>query len=722
MRISPLNRYFQPINFKRAILPEEEKDYHQSIEDGKKYLGINNLALIMHGSSFPVTKHDLYIGSPYNNKAKEINSFLKLHGFDSIQLGPPGMIQRDDNSPYISSIYSRNYLFTDMSKLTTDEYAHILNPEDIDAFTNNDYINNSKNTDFKAAFLAYDKLFDNAYHNLTAGVNCDKPEAIKLYQEFKDFKKQNQHLKTDAIFDVLEKENGHDNFEHWNDLDKNLITYLKDNNSPLHAQALNREQEIYANNSKEIDQYLFKQFIVKKQEKDFSLNDRTLNYMSDAIIGFSPRDVWTNQEAFLENYRVGCPYGGEGKPIEYSSWGANQLWDIPFIDPKKLFNNDGTIGIGGKLIQEKFKSLLENYQNIRIDHVLGLVDPWVYDKRNVYIEKDENDKVTNTTGYGANVSMFGKPNAYRIEGYWSESQKNVQREINKYIENMPDIDPDGAYKRVVHDILLPVFYEKGIKPTDAAWENLGCPTDVFNEVCYGDGGKRPYGDNREIIPGMSALKSYQAEQEAKVVPYNTFLIQSHDDPHTGELMTNQFYEGNQSQYDRYGNLINRGCMDANYLVGCLYPDYAEKTDEDKNIKYENTKPYLFNRLKNDTDFRTLVKWQELMRFGKNIQLTFMDFFGLGERYNYSGTDDKRNWKLRLGKDYQKEYYETLERSKHYDGKDDKWWQHIAINMPELLKRAVISKTLNEGRSLDNVRTLVDSLDHWEKVLYEKTEA
>lgn len=707
--------------FGRAIRPEEETDYHNTLQEGKSFLGIKNMAIILHGSSFPVAANDLFIGSPINKKAAETNDFLKMHGFDSVQLGPPGLIQRDDPSPYTSSINSRNYLFTDMEQLTRSQYGSILKTEDIKSIADKNYINNSNKTGFDAAFKAYDVLFEKAYENLIEDIKLSKPDAVILFSKFQKFKENNENwLESDAMFEILSNVNGNDDFDNWSDMDKNLITYLKDEKNPHYAEAKNFKNTLMKDNGKELDLYKFKQFIVKTQEKEFANKKDKLNYMSDAIIGFSPRDVWANQEAFLKNYMVGCPYGGEGEAINWSPWGSNQVWDIPLVDPKKLFNPDGSVGVGGKLIQEKFRSLLENHQNIRIDHVLGLVDPWVYDRTRLNVEKD-GDKVLHTTAYGANISKFGKPNAYRIENHWGQEQKDIHYKINDDVQRMPNIDPDGNYKRLLHEILLPVIKEKGLKTNDVAWENLGSPTDVFNEVCYGQNGKREPGDNRDIIPGMSSLKSYRGEDEARTVPDNCMLIQSHDDEATGELLTNKFYEEKK-----------KGVMDPNYLIGALYPDLPANTgdknyvkwnnsDEGKEEKWENTKDYLINeRMPNNTDTRTLVKYQELVRYGKNIQFTFMDFFGLGDRYNYSGTKNPLNWKLRLPQSYKEDYYKTLERSKQDDGKDPTWWKHIAINMPELLKRAVISKAMNEGKDIETIKPLVKKLDHYEKILYESS--
>lgn len=258
MKISPV-KMFSNISFKRAPKPSEEKDFHNDIQEAKEYLGIKDLALIMHGSSFPISKSDLYIGSPINQKAQEVNELLKLHGFDSIQLGPPGLLQRDDFSPYISSIYSRNYLFTDMDKLTTTEYGKILSKNDIQKYTDKEYINKSNETLFEEAFNVYDSLFELAYVNLQSKVKSNDDDAINLLIDFEKFKKeQHKWLESDALFDVLTQINGSDHFDSWNDIDDNLITYLKNQTNSNHQKALERKAYIENNYSKEIEPYCSK--------------------------------------------------------------------------------------------------------------------------------------------------------------------------------------------------------------------------------------------------------------------------------------------------------------------------------------------------------------------------------------------------------------------------------------------------------------------------------
>ena len=96
----------------------------------------------------------------------------------------------------------------------------------------------------------------------------------------------------------------------------------------------------------------------------------------------------------------------------------------------------------------------------------------------------------------------------------------------------------------------------------------------------------------------------------------------------------------------------------------------------------------------------------------------MDFFGLNKVYNYMGTCNSDNWKLRLTPQYEKDYYKTVE---------NRSMDKMALNMPELLSLALKSKLSwnelkNEGNNGENqkIKSLIDKLSHFGDVLYEKS--
>ena len=713
--LSLTNTYFTAPSFKRA--PKEDvkvpwngksevEEYQKTIADAKEFLGIKNLALILHQSSFPVKDRDLFIGSHINSKAIELNKFLKFHGFDSIQLGPPGLTQL---SPYQSSINSKNYLYTDMEKFATNEYANLLTVNDghddiaevikrVDK--DGKYEKNSDQTNFNKAFYVVDKLYDKAYTNLTAKVKAGDPAALRLNKEFTQFKKeQNSWLEKDAVFVLLRNLlRMDDNFFEWPDMCRNLFDYKDDKESPFHYEALDYYRLLNRKYKKDLDIYKFKQFIIDKQEHEFQKENGKLPYSTDAIIGFQMMDYYAHKDAFLPGFRVGTPYGGEGCAIgNGSQWGSNQTWDIPVVNPKKLFikdNNGNITGLGpaGKLIRQKFEKLLDTYQNIRIDHVIGIIDPWLYDKNRVDVKigrypwEDPNvpEHVIYKNAHGANISMMHKPNAFSYNKGWDRYITDL---VNEDIQNMPDIDPDGDYAKIIDEILLPLFKEKGVNPADMAWETLGCDTQKFREI---------FDKNRNghYLPEITSAYEWQIEKRLADTRHkeDTVILGCHDHGPFAQVCDNNFY--NQK------NCPN-GIYEENYIVGGLYPD---KTESERN--------QIKDQLRWDRRLRVKLKFSEMLRYAQKIQFTFMDFFGLDKAYNYAGTQNPNNWKLRLKKNYQDNYYKALEWKP-----GDAGVNNVALNMPEELKRPVISKIVNErGGDLNMADNLVGRLDYFEKIL------
>lgn len=713
--LSLTNTYYTAPSFKRAPREDvkvpwngnsEVEEYPKAIADAKKFLGIKNLALILHQSSFPVKDKDLFIGSHINDKALDLNKFLKFHGFDSIQLGPPGLTKL---SPYQSSINSKNYLYTDMEKLATKEYANLLTVNDkqddiareirkVDKDAK--YEANSDQTNFNKAFYVVDKLYDKAYTNFVNKLKDNDPDALRLNKEFVKFKKeQNNWLEKDSVFVLLRNLlRMDDNFFEWPDMCRNLFDYKEDMESPFHDEAVEYYAGINQKYKRELDIYKFKQFIIDKQEHEFQKENGKLPYSTDAIIGFHMMDYYSNKDAFLPGYRVGTPYGGEGRPIGNGSpWGNNQTWDIPVVDPKKLFIKDynGNItglGAAGKLIRQKFEKLLDTYENIRIDHVIGIVDPWIYDKNRVEVKigrypwEDPNvpEHVIYKNAHGANISMMHKQNVFGYNKGWDA---DITNQINEDIANMPNIDPDGDYAKIIDEILLPLFKEKGVNPEDMAWETLGCDTQKFREV---------FDKNRDghYLPEITSAYEWQIQKRLADPRHknDTVILGCHDHGPFAQVCDDNFY--NQK------NCPN-GIYEENYIVGSLYPDKAP-----------SQRGQIMNQLKWDRRLRVKLKFSEMFRYAEKIQLTFMDFFGLDKAYNYAGTQNPSNWKLRLKKDYKDNYYKALEWKP-----GDKGVNNVALNMPEELKRPVISKIINErGGDYNTEDYLVDRLDYFERML------
>lgn len=628
--------------FGRKLRKDEEQDYRENaLQPAFDYLGTEEVAMIVHGTSYPEKAQDLGVGSPYGKAAAKFIPFEILHGFNSNQLGPIGVIRDAQHiSPYKSTVSTRNYLFTDLNDLTTDKYANVLSQSDIDSMI--DYTDdNGKDyaySDFPEAFSNYKYLMKIANKNFKQKLANNDPMAQKLNEEFVQFKKEKGvDIYQDALFDVLTSEYKTMDFSKWSELDKNLIQELKNQN----PKAIDRYKKITTRSKDDFETYIFGQFILDKQIKENTKLRKDLNfkYISDLLVGFSKSDEWSHQDLFLKNWRMGCPNGGEYGP---------QLWNIPVLDPKKLFNDDGSLGDAGLYMKKKLDASLDNFENVRIDHALGLIDPYIYDKNSVN---------------GNDFSHFRANN----------------------ISYMPDIDPDGSYKKVLNKIILPTLAEHGIDKDYPVWEDLCTDTQTFNEIYH----------EKNHLPGITQLEYMRAENSQDDGDWG--LVGSHDSDPATKMIKKDWVK----DHDAW-NIF--------YLAGFL-------NSNPKRAKYRDS--FCKQIAENDSD-RIKAKFAELFLTCKKIQISFADFFGIDKTYNEGGKENDTNWKLRLNKDYEDSYYKNLSSERP-----------TALNMPEILKIAVQAKAdmnaLKEAQrtgkepqenNSPEVENILNNLDKYEKILKE----
>lgn len=481
MKIYGINNYNifnrQP-NFTERPKGEKIQEMQDTCNEAFKYLGIENRAIILHGSCFPSSGPDIGVGSPYSEPAKDLIKEFKMYGFNAIQLGPSGEISSFDISPYASKVYAKNPLFIDAKKLTKPEYAEILSNETFDNITDLNRVKgqNYNQANFLEAFENMDIALEEAYTTFKQKLRDKDPAAIALNKEFSQFKeKSSDWLVKDGIFKVLSKMNGTDDFKEWeNQLDADLILRLNKGDRV----AVKRYNQIVNRSKDKIEKNSFTQFLIDKQireNKEFR-DENNFTYINDLLVGCSKADVWANREAFLDGYAIGCKYGGkENRP---------QAWDLPVLNPKRLFKQDGSLDVAGEFLKKKLLSALEYCETVRIDHAMGLVDPWIYETNSLY------------TSNGVVRSIKGD-----------------------YISNMPHIDPDGNYRNIIEKIVLPTLEEKGVKTGDVVWEDLGDRTAVFNEIYY----------NKFHLPGIKQLEWDKGESAQY---QDTSLISSHDSPPT----------------------------------------------------------------------------------------------------------------------------------------------------------------------------------------------
>lgn len=513
------------VSFERRLTPSEEKDYRQNVlQPAFDYLGTQEVAMIMHGTCYPEAEKDIGVGSPYGKVAAQMIPFEILHGFNSNQLGPVGVIfDAQHISPYKSTVSTKNYLFLDLKELTKDKYANILSDKDIDAVFNESESDgkNYSYSKFPDAFANHKYCMKIANRNFKEKLEENNPNAVKLNSEFEQFKKaKGKALYNEALFDVFAKMYGTQNFNEWDELDKDLVKRIDANDE----NAFNRYKKVVNMFKEDYETYIFSQFLLDKQVKENSQLRKELGfkYISDLLVGFSPSDEWANQDLFLKDWRMGCPNGGEYGP---------QLWDVPVLDPNKLFKSENELGPAGLYLKQKLEDVLTDFDNVRIDHALGLIDPYVYDKNSVKI-----------IGGKVDLGQFRANN----------------------ISNMPDIDPYKNYEKVLNKIIIPTLEEHGIDKNYPVWEDLCTDTPVFNYIYH----------EKNRLPGLTQLEYMRAEQSQD--PDDWGLVGSHDSDPAHKMIKKDWVRG----HDAWNIFYLAGFLNSNPKRAQYRDSFCKTIDND----------------------------------------------------------------------------------------------------------------------------------------------
>lgn len=668
MRVLGINNQ---ITFRRRPTKEEEPGLKETINKTYEALGTKERVVITHGSCFPALGRSSYIGSPYGSAAKEYTKFLMLYGFNGNQLGPGGELEvingKVKPSPYNGSAFAKNKLFIDLEELTKDKYGKILSQETFNNVTKLPEADdkNYDMTDFNEAFKTYNTALKESYNNFKAKVAKGQPEALTLNKEFEKFlDKHDDRLTEEGLFHVLSKKYGTDRFEEWPD-EENKTFIAGVHNGDMDA--IEKYYDMVDANENEINQYKFEQFIATKQIKENKdwRDKQGFKYINDLLVGCSKMDKWRYQDAFLKDWEMGAKESG----------GKSQRWFIPVVDPKKIFKkNSYQLDIGGEFLREKLDFALEFCENIRIDHVMGLIEPYLL---STSASEDE---------------------------FVNGNDKN--HDVEKYISELKDADGneyDKAYPKLLTRLVLPALRRKGITPDKAVWEDICSYPDRFVQIY-----------ERELnLPKIQNIDwgRVQDKLNRDGRKDDWYLMGSHDNMPAMTYMQRigDMKDGSKGEYTREHDAWN-----LDYLAGYLNMD-----DGRENIgQIRNELKELYKT--NDRE-RIRAKFAELMTTPK-FQISFADLLGITDvTYNIGGSKREENWKERISADYLDKYYKNLSSE-----------NPTALNIPELLKKALQAKIdmqVMESEDKDKTRAelnekykpLLDDLQKYADILKEPEE-
>ncbi len=594
-----------------------KKNNTNTIKDALKALGKENFTLIVHGSSFPaIDGGDTGFGS-FNTEAGHSLISYASNMFNAIQLGPAGKTKASDSSPYCGTIFSGNPLFIDLKQLTTKEWGEILSIETFKKIVRENPKQNSGRTAYSYIYNAQLSALKEAW---------GKFKEIKLLKkEFEKFKKDNAYwLEKDSLYEALSIENDCDFWYIWkNETDKNLLNPKTEDEKIIYAKRIEEIKEKY---SDEINFYSFCQFVLEMQNeatKKFALK-KGIKMIADRQVAFSDRDAWAYQSLFLEGWFLGCP------PDYFSKNG--QAWGFPVMDPEKMYNTDGSLGEGGILMKNLYKKMFkENPGGVRIDHIVGLIDPWVYKVGKKPMCED---------GAGR---LYSSPEHPELSKYAIARNEDLDLTLEgdkeKRVKTLSE-EQIKLYGRLIEKIVIGAAKECGLDKNAIVCEDLGTLTNPVAAVM-----------KKYELQGMRLTQFVIPEKPEH--PYRCKNITENVWNMVGTHDNNPIEMWAESMINTH-----EGYLHAKNLVEDLFAEAEHKDD-------------IIVRLTQDKEYLTFVKLVEIFASrAKNVQMFFTDFFKIKETYNTPGTSGDQNWSLRVPNEFE---------------------EHSTIDLPAILKAAIIAR-------------------------------
>lgn len=612
-----------------------DKNRVKTIKKALTALGKKNFVFIMHNGSFPAAAgENTGFGTINSDGGKEfINYAAGL--FDAIQMGPAGKTKKSDSSPYTGTIFSNNPLFIDLKQLTTSKWHKILSEATFNEIVENNPNKGKNRTSYSYITIKQSQAMMEVYKNFI------KLNDKQLNKEFNKYKLENDSwLDKDSLYEAFSLENGSDYWPIWkNKQDKNIFNPKSNEEKIEFAKRIDEISKKYA---QEIDEYKFEQFILYKQNLETRklAESKNIKMIADRQVAFSDRDCWAYQSLFLEGWCLGCP------PDYFSKDG--QAWGFPVVNPEKLFNSDGSLGDAGILMKNLYKKMFhENPGGVRIDHIVGLIDPWVYKK---------GKKPMPEQGAGR---LYSSPEHEELKKYAIAKLEDLDTTLTsdkeKRVKTLTE-EQIKLYGRFIEKIVIAAAKEEGLTKDSIVCEDLGTLTNPVAAVMK----------DYDLL-GMKLTQFTVPTEEddpyrcKNITPRSWAMIGTHD---------------NQPVTVWANSLIHthEGYLHVKNLVDDLF---SEEQDKDSIIV----------KMTNDADFLKETKLVELFACkAENIQIFFTDFFNMNETYNVPGTSGDKNWSLRLPDNYK---------------------EMQTINLPLLLKKAIIAR----GKEFANKnQKLIEELD------------
>ena len=347
-------------------------------------------------------KEDTGIGSPLSEGADRFFDFFD-GVFSKVVLGPMGRSFPPLYSPY-ESTQGQNPLFIDLKKLTLKNYGCLLSKKTYDEICKT--VKNPTDICYPQVSHDYNKALLEAWQNFQ--IKLEKKNSFAL-----------------LIQDKM------------NELSKDVMIF--------------QDAEFYAPFSSK--RYLFEEAI-----SWYMQSQNTLSCIADLEIKLPDSLIASKPQWFLQDFTLGSPAD------VVSSQARN--WNFKVLNPEYIFNTDGSLGEAGKFLYSLYNRLFATYKGgIRIDHFIGLVNPFVFANK----KGDESGRL---------YSSYDNP---KLKIYAKQS-----------------VEEFGS---IVEKIILKAALENGRTVKDIYAEDLGARPEQLDEVM------QKYSIGRMILPQFADINN-----------------------------------------------------------------------------------------------------------------------------------------------------------------------------------------------------------------------
>lgn len=574
--------------------------YHtEQIIAAKRQLGIDRFALQIHDACFPADPgEDWGRGSPYSYGAERLFEFAAQLGFDTIQLGPQGMTQRGNPSPYDGTLFSRNPLnlplarFVERGRITAQTLAGLCV---------------SGRSESPSSSQLYDR-FQTALAEIVASANEGDRAAARQFLADHEL-----WLVPDALYGALCAEHATPWWRDWHvtpqgALDQRLF-------APPPGQedvAARRLISLRSQYSQRIEDYALIQWLlhVEHQALRARLQPLGLLLFADLQVGLADQDAWARQALFLDDYRMGAP------PSRTNPDG--QPWGYAVLDPQQL----GTLSQPGRaleFVQARLRKCFSECDGIRIDHPHGWIDPWVYH----HADPDPFHAVQNGARLFSSPRELLHPELMPLAiARTDQLDLSVPRYADQRVSDLDDSQV-VRYSILIDSIVLQA-QSRGQSSSAIACEVLSTLPYPIQRVL-----------ERHGLGRFRVVQKAKLDTQADVYrienacPEDWIMLGTHDTPTIWELAA-RWTAGPE---------------------GKCWGDYLSEL-----LAAEPNRPALATHIAASTgEVINSMFTAMLASRARQVAVFFPDLLGMSERYNQPGITAESNWRLRIPNDFAEMY-------------------------------------------------------------------